>query len=51
MRLYIVVEGKSEETFVDELLRPYFNSLGFYDATPVKTLTRLDFNGCNVIKT
>ena len=45
MRLYIVVEGKSEETFVDELLRPYFNSLGFYDVTPVKIQTSKGFKG------
>lgn len=34
-RLYIVVEGQTEQEFVNEILRPYLNSFGLYDVTPV----------------
>lgn len=34
-RLYIVVEGHAEQEFVNEILRPYLNSFGLYDVTPV----------------
>ena len=38
-RVFIVVEGQTEETFVKELLQPYFASLGFHSVTPVKIQT------------
>lgn len=34
-RLYIVVEGHAEQEFVNEILRPYLNSFGLYEVTPV----------------
>jgi Domain of unknown function (DUF4276) len=36
MRLIIVVEGKTEEEFVNEILRPYFYGFGFYSVTAIK---------------
>ncbi len=33
-RLYIIVEGQTEQEFVRELITPYFNELGFYDVRP-----------------
>ena len=44
-RLFIVVEGRSEEMFVKELLQPYFASLGFYSVTPVKIQTSKGYKG------
>ena len=44
-RLFIVVEGRSEEMFVKELLQPYFASLGFYSVTPVKIQTSKGHKG------
>lgn len=34
-RLYIVVEGPSEQEFVNTVLRPYFNLYGIYNVTPI----------------
>ena len=34
-RLFILVEGQSEEAFVNELLSPYFVLNGIYDVNPV----------------
>lgn len=34
-RLYIVVEGQTEEEFVVSVLRPYFSSKGLYNITPI----------------
>ena len=44
-RLFIVVEGQTEETFVKELLQPYFASLGFHSVTPVKIQTSKGHKG------
>lgn len=45
MRLIIVVEGKTEEEFVNEIIRPYFQSIGFYDITAIKIQTSKGFKG------
>lgn len=45
MRLIIVVEGKTEEEFVNELLRPYFYSFGLYNITAIKIQTSKGFKG------
>lgn len=34
-RLYIIVEGQSEQEFVNTLIAPYFNQLGIYSVTPI----------------
>ena len=34
-RLFIVVEGQTEEAFVNELMSPYFIQNGIYDVRPV----------------
>lgn len=44
-RLFIVVEGQTEETFIKELLQPYFASLGFHSVTPVKIQTSKGHKG------
>lgn len=44
-RLFIIVEGQTEELFVEEVIRPYFWSLGLYDVTPVKIQTSKGFKG------
>jgi len=33
-RLYIVVEGQTEQEFVRELIAPYFQDFGYYDVRP-----------------
>lgn len=33
-RLYIIVEGQTEQEFVKDLIAPYFRNLGFYDVRP-----------------
>ena len=38
-RLYIVVEGATEEAFVKTVLLPYFVSCAIYDVTPIKIAT------------
>jgi hypothetical protein len=46
-RLYIVVEGDTEEEFVKTLLRPHFQSFGVYsvDATKITTNRKLSKKG------
>ena len=34
-RVYIVVEGQTEQEFVNSLLAPYFVSFGIHDVTPI----------------
>ena len=34
-RLFVVVEGQTEEAFVKEVLLPYLNDHGVYDVTPI----------------
>ena len=34
-RLYIVVEGQTEQEFVNTMLRPWLNDYGILDVTPV----------------
>jgi hypothetical protein len=34
-RIYIVVEGQTEQEFVNSLLAPYLRNLGIHDVTPV----------------
>lgn len=34
-RLFIVVEGQTEQEFVNTMLRPWLNGYGIYDVTPV----------------
>lgn len=34
-RIYIVVEGQTEQAFVNNLLRPYLNTKGIYSVTPI----------------
>lgn len=45
MRLIIIVEGKTEQEFVNEILKPYFHNLGFYDVTAIKIQTSKGFKG------
>ena len=44
-RLFIVVEGQTEEEFVNELLAPYFNSLGLHDIRATKITTSKGHKG------
>ncbi len=44
-RLFIVVEGQTEEAFVKELLIPYFISNGIYDVRPVLIQTSKGHKG------
>lgn len=34
-RIFVVVEGQTEEAFVKEVLLPYLNDCGVYDVTPI----------------
>lgn len=34
-RLYIIVEGQSEQEFVNTLIAPYLSGLGIYTVTPI----------------
>lgn len=34
-RLYIIVEGKTEFEFINELLCPFFSSIEIYQVTPL----------------
>lgn len=43
-RLYLLVEGQTEETFVRELMVPHYASLGLY-ITPIILTTRPGFRG------
>ena len=40
-RLFIVVEGPTEEAFVKELMAPYFIQNGIYDVRPVIRIIQL----------
>ncbi|MDZ7899117.1 MAG: DUF4276 family protein [Arcicella sp.] len=44
-RLFIVVEGQTEEEFVNELLSPYLNSFGIYDIRATKITTSKGYKG------
>lgn len=33
IRIFVVVEGQTEEAFVKEVLLPYLNDYGVYDVT------------------
>ena len=44
-RLFIVVEGPTEEDFVKTILRPYFASYAIYDVTPIKIATSKNQKG------
>lgn len=43
-RIYLLVEGQTEETFVRELLKPYYDSLGIY-LNPIIVRTSPDHAG------
>jgi hypothetical protein len=45
MRLIIIVEGKTEQEFVNEILKPYFYGLGFYDVAAMQIQTSKGFKG------
>ena len=47
-RLYIVVEGQTEQEFVNTLLRPWFNSYGILNVTPVLIKTSKHGRGGHV---
>lgn len=34
-RLYIIVEGQTEQEFVNELVAPYLHQHGIYEVTPI----------------
>lgn len=34
-RLYIVVEGQTEQEFVNGMIAPYLHGFGIYDVTPI----------------
>lgn len=44
-RLFIVVEGQSEEAFVNELMTPYFIQNGIYDVRPMLIQTSKGHKG------
>ena len=44
-RLFIVVEGQTEEEFVNELLSPYLNTFGIYDVRATKITTSKGHKG------
>ena len=44
-RLFIVVEGQTEEAFVKELMIPHFISNGIYDVRPVLIQTSKGHKG------
>lgn len=44
-RLFIVVEGQTEEAFVKELMMPYFMQNGIYDVRPVLIQTSKGHKG------
>ena len=47
-RLYIVVEGQTEQEFVNTLLRPWLNGYGILDVTPVLIKTSKHGRGGHV---
>ena len=38
-RVYIVVEGQTEQEFVNSVVAPYLNTLGIYSVTPILSRT------------
>jgi hypothetical protein len=44
-RLYIIVEGQTEEEFVKVVLRPYLSQSGIYDVRPIKITTSKGHKG------
>lgn len=44
-RLFIVVEGQTEEEFVNVLLGPYLNTFGIYDVRATKITTSKGYKG------
>lgn len=44
-RLYIIVEGQTEEEFVKQTLRPFFNQQEIYDVRPIKMTTSRGHKG------
>jgi hypothetical protein len=38
-RIYVIVEGQTEEEFIKSLLQKYFTSIGIYSITPIKIQT------------
>ena len=44
-RLFIVVEGQTEEEFVNVLLSPYLNNFGIYDVRATKITTSKGYKG------
>ena len=47
--LYIIVEGQTEEVFVNSSLRPYFTSKGIYDIRAIKIQTSPGHKGGDLI--
>ena len=47
-RLYIVVEGQTEQEFVNTLLRPWFNNYGILNVTPILIKTSKHGRGGHV---
>jgi hypothetical protein len=43
--IYIIVEGPTEEEFVNEVLRPYFNDMGIYDVRAILIQTSPGYKG------
>src|SRR5580700_6239012 len=43
--VYIIVEGPTEEEFVNEVLRPYFNDFGIYDVRAILIQTSPGYKG------
>lgn len=46
--IYIICEGQSEEGFVNEILRPYFDAHGIYDVRPILMTTSKGHKGGDV---
>lgn len=44
-RLYIIGEGQTEETFINEILRPYLSDFGIYDVRAILLETSPGFKG------
>ncbi len=45
MKRIIIVEGDSEESFVNEILLPYFQQFGVYDVRATRITTRKGYKG------
>lgn len=44
-RLYIVVEGQTEQEFVNELMAPYLQDSGIYSVTPCADTHKQEWTG------